>query len=69
MAEFTTVIVLKNEVLSSGFMLTTATLNILMNFTLVILMLNTKKRTLYNRRMNLEDEYLLANETAKIRSP
>lgn len=41
----------------------------LMNFTLVILMLNTKKRTMYSRRMNLEDEYLLANQTAAIRSP
>ena len=50
-------------------MMTTATFNMLANFTLVILMLNTKKRTMYSRRMNLEDEYLLANETAAIRSP
>lgn len=68
-AEFITVVVLKKDVLNSAFMMTTATFNMLANFTLVILMLNTKKRTMYSRRMNLEDEYLLANETAAIRSP
>lgn len=65
MAEFITVIVLRDEIVSSGFMLATACFNLVVNFTLVILMLNTKHRDLYNRRLNLEEEYLLANEVAQ----
>lgn len=62
--EFVICILLYDDILSSGFMLATAIFNVSVNFTLVILMLNTKKRTLYNRRLNVHEEYLLANETA-----
>ena len=39
----------------------TALFNLTINFVLIIMMLNTKKRTRTNPRLNVEDEYFLAN--------
>jgi len=45
-------------------MIIVSTLNVLGNLLLVSLMLFTKKRTIDEPRMNIEDEALLANITA-----
>lgn len=60
-AEFVTIVILRQDVLHSVFMLVTALFNLTVNFVLIIMMLNTKKRTRTNPRLNVEDEYFLAN--------
>ena len=61
-----TIGVLRKEIVNSVFMLCTATFNFAVNTTLVVLMLKTERRTLYNRRLNIEEEYLMSNMNASI---
>lgn len=69
-AEFVTIVILREVILNSVFMLVTALFNVTVNFVLVIMMLNTKKRTRNNPRLNVEDEYFLSNPTfSDLRSP
>lgn len=60
-AELVIIGILRQDVLHSVFMLVTALFNVTVNAVLIIMMLNTKKRTITNPRLNVEDEYFLAN--------
>jgi hypothetical protein len=53
-AEIITMVLLRKDILNSWFMMTTALFNLSINLTLIILMLNTKKRSKYNKRLNIE---------------
>jgi hypothetical protein len=59
MAVIATIVTLRQEILSSVFMICTASINVAMNTLCVVLMLKTERRTIYNRRLNVEEEYLL----------
>jgi len=67
-AEFVTIVILRQDILHSVFMLVTALFNLTVNFVLIIMMLNTKRRTRTNPRLNVEDEYFLANYQYEQRS-
>ena len=47
----------------------TAIFNLTVNFVLIIMMLNTKKRTRTNPRLNVENEYFLTNPILAMSSP
>lgn len=50
-------------------MITTVAINLGVNISLIVMMLLTTKRTEQAPRLNIEDECLLANAIAEVRSP
>lgn len=66
LAVIVTIAVLRKEIINSVFMLCTASFNFAVNSTLVVLMFKTERRTLYNRRLNIEEEYLMSNMNASL---
>ena len=60
-AELVTIGILRKEIYNSIFMMCTASVNLIVNLSLLIMMFKTEKRTVRNRRPNIEDIYLKNN--------
>ena len=68
-AEALTFYFLRDDVLASPFMITTVSINLGVNCALVVMMIFTTRRTETTPRLNIDDELLLANAIADVRSP